>query len=170
MAHQMVPDSAFMKKLKALDKRLGCRFNQDTNRFVITYNRGYGRALIMFMIKDGEGLGTFRQPDDRDIEFLQKHDMEKTTGRERFNEIAKYMDDFRRKRREEVKEEIRNRTKDDKIQLMTVMARPENAGAGRGYFPPIKLKQKGYTVIDRRRFSADVSKGDQNDNIIQPNE
>lgn len=164
------PDSSFMKKLKALDKRLGCRFNRDSQRFVITFSRGYGRPLALFMVKDGEGAGTFRQPDDRDIEFLQKHDMEKTTLRERLNEVSKYMEDTRRKRKEEVSNEIRDRTKDDKIQLMSAMTRPTNPKAGRGYFPPVTLKQKGYTVIDRRRFSADVSEGDKDDNIIQPNE
>lgn len=147
------PDPGFMRKLKGMDKRLGCKFNPDIERFVITFERPMSNPVSLFVIKGGgEGLGYFRQPDDRDLVLLHKYDLSRTTMNDYLLEISKYMEDVRERDRKNSRENFRNMTKDDKIQLMNVMARPYNPKAGTGTFRRIKPKSSKNTVrvIDRR--------------------
>jgi DNA-binding transcriptional MerR regulator len=163
-------DPGFIRKLKELDKRLDCVYNRDAERFVIMYNRGYGEPLAMFMVKAGEGKGGFRYPDERDLERLQKADLSKTSLKDYLDEIARYMEDYRKMRRKKTKEEWRDRTKDDRLQLMKAMAQVEAPGTGGGWFPRITPKpKKGFTVIDKRKLNQMNPEGEKNDSSIQPN-
>ena len=130
------PSDSFMRDLKSLDRRLGCKFNPRIERFVITYKRALGDELIMFVVKREED-GGFRFPDRRDIEGLQKYDMEKTTLNEYLGMISKYMDDYREAHKRRCRQDTRDRTKDDKIQLIKALARPEAPKTGGGYFRKI---------------------------------
>lgn len=145
-------DRSFMKSLKSLDRRLDCVYSYDLERFVITYDRGFGQPLPLTLIET-EGH-EFRHPRISDIEFLQQWDMERMRLQDRLAMVTKYMDDYRIRKRNDSKQEFRNRTKDDKIQLMNAFGRAMGAGKYNSAFRRITLKPKApYKVIDKRFHS-----------------
>jgi hypothetical protein len=113
-----------MKNLKALDRKLDVKFNG--NNFVITYNRGYGEPVNLVLVKRDDG--GFRQPDMREIAFLKEGDMENQRIKDRLERTAKYMQDVRTTDERKRKEFIRERTLDDKIQLMSAYNMVHGAG------------------------------------------
>ena len=113
------PDRSFLNKLKALDQRLGVKFNGQT--FVITYDRGLGSPVNLHAVRRDDG--GFRQPDRRDIDFLCQGDMTRQTPRERFDKVSSYMKNFQEEKRRKVREELRDRTKDSKNQLRKAFER-----------------------------------------------
>ena len=142
------PDRSFMKDLKSLDKRLGCHFNENLGNFVVTYDRPYGEpAAILRVKREDDG---FRQPDQRDIKFIKSGDMENQTVSERLQKSAKYFEDSRAKARKDAKDNIRNMTKDDKIQWTETLSKAHGSGKGKTAFRKIKPKARGYTVTDNR--------------------
>ena len=107
------PDSSFVRQMGMLDKRLGIKFNG--TRFVITFTtERHGEVNIWTVV--GE-KGEFRQPDQRELDMLRDSDIERIGPEERFNLALAYMQHYGVERKRVVKEEIRDRTKDDKIQL-----------------------------------------------------
>jgi hypothetical protein len=122
----MTPERGFMRNLKALDKRLDCVFRKEHEHFVITYNRGYGEPVNLHLVKTDDG--GFRQPDMRDIKFISDGDMNNRRVKDRLAEVSKYLYDTREKDACDRKEMIRNRTKDDKIQLMSAFNQAHGAG------------------------------------------
>jgi hypothetical protein len=134
------PDRYFMKQLKELDNRLGCRFREDLDRFVITYEKIYGPPDEIMVVSKPH----FRQPDKRELMFLCEGDLHRTDMRERLEISAAY---FAKSKEDEQKmqaDEIRNMTKDDKIQLANVYRETFNTGgkpsAIRRITPPVKGK------------------------------
>jgi hypothetical protein len=117
-------ERGFLRNLKALDKRLGVKFNG--NNFVITYDRGYGEPVNMCMVKTDDG--GFRQPDMREIAFLKAGDMENKRIQDKLAETAKYMYEVRETAKRKSSELIRERTKDDRIQLMSAFNMVHGAG------------------------------------------
>ena len=144
---------SFMKSLKCLDRRLDCKYSYDLERFVITYDRGYGDPLPMMLIET-EGKH-FRRPRQSDVEFLQRWDMENMRLSDRLNMVTKYMADYQEKKRRNAKDEFRNRTKDDKIQLMNAFGKAMGSGKHNSAFRRITHTPKGesYSVIDKRFHS-----------------
>ena len=124
------PDRAFMRKLKALDKRLGCKFNGE--HFVITYQRATGEPVNIWKVVDNDG--TYRQPDRRDLECIQMSDIEKESPRDKFNRTTAYMAKTREDQKRRAKEEIRDRTKDDRRQLMQGFSKLYGGGKGNSAF------------------------------------
>lgn len=109
------PDRIFMKDLKLMDKRLGCKFNGE--HFVVTYDRGYGEPVNIAKV-EGENSG-FRQPDKRDLEFIRSGDMESENVRRKLNRISHVSaKEEQMKQAKKAKENIRDMTKDNKRQLM----------------------------------------------------
>lgn len=151
------PSRSFMKSLKCLDSRLGCEYSYDLERFLITYDRGYGDPLPLLLIETEEK--EFRRPRQSDIEFLQQWDMENMRLSDRLNMVTKYMDDYRQRKRRASKEEFRNRTKDDRIQLMNAFGKAMGVSKCNSTFRRITPKPKGqaYNVIDRRFHSAQAT-------------
>jgi len=113
------PDRSFMSQLKAMDKALGIKFNGD--HFVITYQIESGPCVNIWKVVDGDG--GFRQPDRRDLEILQQSNIEKESAEEKHDRVERYMEAERDRDRQRSREMIRDRTKDDKIQLFNGFAR-----------------------------------------------
>lgn len=135
------PDHAFMKQLKRLDPKLGCEYNRDTERFNITYKRAIGEAVPIMQVKtDGGG---FRQPDQRDINKLNESDTHRVSMKERLDKSSKYMYDYREKKRQEAKENIRLMTIDDKRQLRRAFGRDLSPKHNSSTFRKILPKSKG---------------------------
>jgi hypothetical protein len=120
------PDRGFMKSLKLMDKRLSCVFRKEHEHFVITYDRGYGEPVNLHLVKRDDG--GFRQPDNRDLQFISDGDMNNRRVQDRLQEVAKYLQDTRDHDAQKRKEFIRDKTKDDKIQLMSAFNMAHGAG------------------------------------------
>ncbi len=133
-------DRAFMKRLKELDPNLICEFGATAQRFLIKYRRPVGDPLIVLKVETEDGQ--FRQPDRRDILKLKKYDTHRVELKTILDESAKYMEQYRTKLRRDRKDEFRNRTKDDKIQLMDIMKRVIGSYKPSGAFRKINPKQK----------------------------
>jgi len=146
------PNRVFMQDLKRLDKRLGCKYRYDLERFVITWDMPYGDDAEMFVVKDDRG--GFRQPDIRDIYMLCQGDIHRTDLKERIQRTEKYMTDYREKERKHEKDEIRNMTKDGKIQLVNAYKRQFNLGKAGHEFRRIVPKPRGKTVDELQNCLA----------------
>ncbi len=134
------PDRHFMKQLKAIDNRLGCLFREDLSRFVITWEKIWGPPDEIMVVSKPH----FRQPDMRELMFLCEGDLHRTDMRERLEISAAYFADYRERQAASEADEIRNQTKDDKIQLANAFRQVFNTGgkpsAIRRITPPVKGK------------------------------
>lgn len=117
----MTPDRVFMQRLKELDPRLGCEFNRDTEHFYITYAKAWGPAVPILAVVDSIN-GGFRQPDNRELIALQQSDLTKECMSTKLDRAEKYMYDERARIRKQRREGFRDRTKDDKLQLMRALS------------------------------------------------
>lgn len=133
--------ASFPRQLYSLDRHLGCRFNTDLKRFVITWER-QDRSILTLMKVENED-GTFRHPDVRDLCTLKKWDMEERRVMDVMREIAEYMVKEREKDRRNASDMIKGATKDNKIQLMQAFTRLANVSKGNSAFRRIKEKARG---------------------------
>jgi len=140
------PDRVFVQRLKELDPKLGCKFVPEHEHFVITYARPIGEPVNVLLIKNDDG--SFRQPDDRDIRALQAADTHRVPMKERLKAVAKYMEDDRAERKRKRKQEIRDITKDNKLQFARRAAKIDSAFGAGNYSPfrPIEPKPRGITI------------------------
>jgi len=129
------PERGFMRRLKALDRRLDCVFRPEHSHFVITYDRGYGQPVNLLLVKGEDG--SFRQPDMREIAILSEGDLERQRVQDRLARTVKYMQDVREKDDKDRKEMIRNRTKDDRIYLRNKFHKMTGAGKNIPAYRPI---------------------------------
>jgi len=118
------PDPAFTKRLKELDPRLGCKFRRDLRRFAVTFDRVVGPPNEVLIVK-GE-RGEFRHPDQRELKVLCDGDLHRTDMKTHLDKAENYMRDYREKEDAHVADEIRNRTKDDKLQLVNAYRKSFN--------------------------------------------
>jgi len=135
--------SSFPKRLKEIDPNLSCKFDERNKRFMIRYqtkNPKIGNAKIMLI--EGED-GKFRHPDLRDIDTIMESDINRREPKDRIKEVAEYMVEERKKDRIRAREMIRDRTKDDKIQLMNAFSKIAGVGKGSSAFRRIKSKVRG---------------------------
>jgi len=133
---------SFMRGLKSMDRKLDCVFHPGIEKFIVTYKRATGAAVPIARLAGREDNGEFRQPCERDLEFIKSGDMTNTTINEKLNKTARYMEGFREKAKKDAKEQIRYRTLDDKIQL-TEAAKAIDGGGGKSAFRRIPYKPKG---------------------------
>lgn len=138
------PDRVFLERLKALDPKLDCVFNRNSERFVITYRRALGDPVpvIQVISKDGG----FRFPDNRDLKALNEADTHRISVKERFQRTAQYMEDYRKRKKKEAKEQIRDMTKDGKIQLSQRLSRLAGFSKGNSAFRRILPRKRGKTI------------------------
>jgi len=125
-----------------MDRKLDCVFHPAIEKFIVTYERATGASVPIAQLAGREDNGEFRQPCERDLEFIKSGDMTNTTVSEKLNKTARYMEGFREKQRHEAKEEIRLRTVDDKIQLAEA-AKAVDGGGGKSAFRRLPQKPKG---------------------------
>lgn len=120
------PDRVFMHRLKTLDKRLGCYFNDNHNHFVVTYQRPVGSPAEIMLVENNQG--GFRQPDSREINTLCEFDTHRTDIKDRLQKGASYMEKYREKQDKEIRDSLREATLDDKQQLKSSYAKATNDG------------------------------------------
>lgn len=133
--------ASFPRQLNSLDRHLGCVFNPDIKRFIITWQR-QDRSFLTLMRVENED-GTFRHPDTRDLCTLKKWDMEERRIRDVMREIAEYMVKTREKDRKDSRDMIKNATKDNKNQLIKAFAKLANVSKGNSAFRRIRDKARG---------------------------
>ena len=135
------PDRVFMKDLKTLDNRLGCRYETSHGYFVVDYKRAQGQPVPIFMVKGDKD--EFRHPDKRDLDFLKSGDLTKEDMETKIQKSALYMEKVREKKQKDAQDNIRNATKDGKIQLSNAMSKLAGGGKGNSTFRRITKKPKG---------------------------
>lgn len=134
-----LPDRAFTKDLKRIDKRLGVKFNG--YNVVVTYDRGFGDPVNIWVVKGDQG--GFRPPDRRDVEAIAASNIERESPEEKFQRVSKYYQKVREDVRRKSRENIRDMTKDSKIQLRQAVAKVENQSKANSTFRRIENKPKG---------------------------
>jgi len=123
------PSDSFMTDLKKMDDRLDCRFNYDTERFVVTYKRATGEPVPIYVIQDN---GQFRMPDRRDLDTIFASDTWEDK-KEYLARAAKYAYDYQIQHSKTAYQQIRDMTKDNKIQLMRHATRNTKANPFRRF-------------------------------------
>ena len=116
-----IPDRSFVDQLKRMDKALGVRFSAQGKHFVITYRVRDNLTVNIWKVVDERG--GFRQPDRRDLDMLQQSNIEHEGPAEKQARAERYMEAERERDRIRAKENIRDMTKDNKIQLVNGFSR-----------------------------------------------
>lgn len=135
------PDRYFMRRLQELDKNLGCEYNQNTERFNVTFKRATGQPVPIIQVNSEDG--GFRQPDQRELSILGESDLARVDMKDRLNKASKYMFDYREKKEREARDNIRNLTKDGKHQLKRAVGRIVSGKCNTSTFRKIEDKPKG---------------------------
>jgi len=135
------PDTHFMEKLKSLDPKLGCKYNNRTEKFNITFRHVTGEDIPLIQVSSE--AGGYRQPDRRELLLLGESDMEKHSRRDHLNKASKYVRDYRIKQIRDASDNIRNMTKDNKYQLKNAARRLTGSGKANSMFRRINVKPKG---------------------------
>lgn len=148
-----VVDRGFLKKLKRIDPGLDCEFDRKFGKFVI-YQTGKISGRVPLAVIEGNEGGGYRYPDNRDIILIHEADMY-YKGQELKDRVRRGEESMLAAKREEerkIREEIRDVTKDDKIQLMRSYHQTFNMGGkGNASFRRVTPKPKrGYIVRDNR--------------------
>lgn len=136
------PDPSFIKRCKAIDKKLGVKWNG--SNFVMTYDRASGPAANIHTIKTEDG--GFRQPDQRDIDFIRAFDMNNDSCRERLSRLAYKSEKIRESIRKRAKDDIRHATLDNRRQLEKAFLQRTNQSKGNSAFRRIEPKRSKNTV------------------------
>jgi hypothetical protein len=132
-------DRSFMKDLRLIDKRLGCKFNGQN--FVVTYDRGHGEPVNILRVKNEDG--SFRQPDRRDLETLRQGDLASGESMDtRLRKLAYASYEIRETLKRKHRENIRNMTKDDKNYMMNKIGRLTGQGKPRPAYRQVAYKPK----------------------------
>lgn len=142
------PDPGFVKKLKKYDPSLKVEFSRKHKKFVITQPRklvqGGGRAETFVIEPMGDPSG-YRQPDNRDFNFIVKSDMHRKGQevKDRIREGEEFARETEEKQQKKVRDTFYEITKDDKIQLMNVVQKHTNQGKAKHAHRQIEVKPKG---------------------------
>lgn len=132
----------FPERLKEIDKDLNCVWNEKMNRFVIHQKTGNPVLPNPTICIVQTEQGNFRHPDLRDISFLQQADIRREGPKARAKRATQYMIDEREKDRKRAKDMIRERTVDDKNQLLNVFSKAAGF-KGNSAFRRVKAKIRG---------------------------
>lgn len=134
-------DRSFIKKLKNLDKRLNCVFRPEHEHFVITYNRGYGEPVNLHCVKAEDG--GFRQPDTRDLTIIADGDLTNQRVKDRLRQTEERLYEIREIQKKKSAELVRERTKDDKVQLMNAFRKHAGVVKPMPAYRQVSYKPKG---------------------------
>lgn len=151
--------TGFVRKLKAMDPGLDCEFSREHERFVITQTGKISGKVPVIVVRGDDG-GGYRYPSDMDIKVLQGADLHKR-GQEVKNRIVDgetYMAEAKAKSDADAADEIKGRTREDKIQLSNEYNKAFNMGKGNSSHRRVEAKKRvlgGFTVTDNRKLSSD---------------
>lgn len=140
------PDRWFLRELRRIDPHLRCEYDHEMERFVLKYQRCADLPVTLSVIEDENG--GFRFPDNRELLLLGESDTHRVSVKDRLQACSKYMADYRAKQRRNRKGEIRDMTKDGKIQMTQRLTRAFGFGKGNSAFRRVNLKQKGKTLSE----------------------
>lgn len=145
----------FRRDLKQLDSGLDCEFSREHGRFVITQTGKISGKVPVIVVLGDDG-GGYRYPDQRDIRVLQEADLHRKGQevRDRIQKGEDYMARTKEKQDKFNKDEIRTRTREDRIQLSNTYVKTFNLGKGSSQFRRIEHKPKGFVVRDKRLIKA----------------
>jgi hypothetical protein len=127
----VVVPSQFLKNLKSIDRGLDCEYNRFSDKFLITQN-----GHIIYTISG-------RYPDGRELLIIRESDLRRKSLKIRLKESEERAKEVKIKAEKSARENIRDRTKDDKIQLQNVFARADVGGKHNSTFKRINVKPKG---------------------------
>lgn len=134
-------DDLFLKRLKSIDKRLGMKWSDGPERWLMVYDKGDYDYVNMFLIETEDHQ--YRHPDQRDLVRIHVADLAAKSAKKRLRESAEYMAGKRLKDHQTAKENIRLMTVDSKIQLMQKFAQTAGYSKGNSAFRRIKAKARG---------------------------
>lgn len=145
------PDPGFVRKLKQYSPDLGVRFSPNWGCFVITQKSKMSGDVPLFIVEGDDGAG-YRQPDDRDMQKIYEadrwnrgeHDWKATIQRG-----ETYLREFEAEQEACVAAEIRDVTKDDKIQLINAYKKALNMGKTDNEFQRVEVKSKSKPSMNR---------------------
>ena len=138
---QINPDPTFIRDLKGLSTELNCYFDDKERKFIITHDRAVGGPIAILPIKNEDG--SFRHPTIADVSFIASGDTQKMSHKERQQSMAKYMRDYEVNHRRKTSEMFREKTKDDKLQLIRKFAQIDGHAKTIQPFRKIERKPKG---------------------------
>lgn len=139
-----LPDRTFMKRLKEQDPKLGCHFNG--RHFVITYEVPWGPPATIWVVMGAGPDRGFRQPDQRDLDEIMKSDVNNESPKQRHQRVAQYMSNFELQQRIRTRQNFRDMTKDNKIQLHQAFAKVAGVSKANSTFRRIDVKPSKNTV------------------------
>ena len=137
----MEPSKEFMKKLKSLDNRLDLVWRGQLERWVIVYKIPYKRTVNLMLLQEEDG--SYRPPNDNDLAILHNSDMSREMNKNKFRDVAEYMLSEREKDEKKAKSNIRDWTKDNKIQLVNAFAKVYGMSKSNSAFRRISLNARG---------------------------
>jgi hypothetical protein len=137
-------DRSFMRDLKLMDSRLSVKFNGQHH--VITFDRGHGEPVNILRIKAEDG--GYRQPDRRDIAIIKGGDLAEGEPLEsRLKKKAYISEEMRKQLRKKQHDEIRDQTRDNKLQLKRWVNDRANQSKGNAEFRRIPHKAGKNVVV-----------------------
>ncbi len=145
------PDPGFVKKMKEYSPDLGIRFSRNWGCFVITQKSKMSGDVPLFKVEGDHGAG-YRQPDDRDMAAIHAADMWNRRDhdwQDVMREGEEYMLEAEAKSFLDAKQDIRDATKDDKIQLMNTYKEALGMGKTRNEFQRVQPKSKSKPSMGR---------------------
>ncbi len=146
------PDPGFVRKLKAYSPDLDIRFSRNWGCFVITQKSQMSGDVPLFRIDGDNTGGGYRQPDDRDIMKIYEADRWNRSEHDWKSTIKRgedYMLQHEIDQDERVKAELRDVTKDDKLQLINAYKNAFNLGKVGSEFRKVEVKAKSKPSLGR---------------------
>ncbi|MFH1624470.1 MAG: hypothetical protein ABID54_04855 [Pseudomonadota bacterium] len=134
-------DDLFLRRLKRIDNRLDMLWSKGPERWLMVYDKGNNNLVNMFLIETEDHQ--YRHPDHRDLVRIKAADLVAKDAVARYREAAQYMVDVRQADRKRAKDNIRNMTVDDRIQLMQAFSKLAGSGKGNSAFRRIQAKARG---------------------------
>jgi hypothetical protein len=123
-----VPDWVFVRDLREFDPQLRIRFERRFEKFVISKKRAFGDDFNVLVVQTDNGA--FRQPDQRDIKKLYDGDLWRHGGvKERVRRGEEQMLEAEPKGIANAEDELKARTRENKIQLSNAYRKTFNEGS-----------------------------------------
>lgn len=110
------PDRGSLKELKLISPDLDCYFNNEIQRFVITYKRATGEPVEVLWIENPDG--SFKHFGMDDVKHIAEMDTHRDDVRDRLSKSSYAIEEFAKKQRAKASEEILAMTREDRRVLM----------------------------------------------------
>lgn len=151
------PDPVFVRDLKTFDDKLRLQFSRQLGKFVVTKQRAFGDDFIVLVVQSDDG--GFRHPDQRDIKQLYAGDLWRHGGvKERIRKGEEQMLGAEQKDIDNATDELKARTREDKIQLSKAYRRAFNEGSKASEVRRIDVKNPRGRTADQIKSARAAGK------------